>query len=364
MSRESMFEERSLMMFGRQFDQKHIPVFLLSLLSIVLVIPTQLLAAEDVLILKNGDRITGEVKKLNNGDLEFDAPYSDTNFIIKWNEVERIESNADFIAQTSAGDYVTGSVRTDPGGSNQVLVEGETEVLPVGHSELVYLKPVKEGFWGRLNASVDFGLSLTKANDAKQTNIRGTVGYLTEDWSTSVLIDLLRDVRSDAETIKRTEVAGDYRYPFAGNWFGLGTANFLQSIELQLDLRSSVGGGVGNYLVRNNRWIFSALGGALWTNENFIDDPMLTDMSSGEGFAGVELNAFDIGSIDILSSFTVIPSFTESGRVRMDFRTDFQWELIKDLYFRVGFTDNYDNSAIGDAPTNDYIFSTSVGWKK
>ncbi len=352
-------------MFGRRFDEKRILVLLLSLLFIALVIPTQLLAAEDVLILKNGDRITGEVKKLNNGDLEFDTPYSDTNFIIKWSQVERIESKADFIAHTSAGDSVTGSVRTDPEDSNKVLVEGETEVLPVVHSELVYLKPVKEGFWGRLNASVDFGLSLTKANDAKQMNIRGTVGYLTEDWSTSVLIDALRDVRSDADTIKRTEVAGDYRYPFAGNWFGLGTANFLQSIELQLDLRSSVGGGVGNYIVRNNRWLFSALGGATWTNENFIEtDPELANKNSGEGFAGVELNAFDIGSVDILSSFTVIPSFTESGRVRMDFRTDFQWELIKDLYLRVGFTDNFDNRPIGDAPSNDYVFSTSVGWKK
>jgi hypothetical protein len=157
-------------------------------------------------------------------------------------------------------------------------------------------------------------------------------------------------------------VGGDYRYYFAGNWFALGTANFLQSNELQLDLRSTVGGGAGNYLIRNNRWLFAALGGAAWTNENFTDDPTLTDRNSSEGFAGVELNAFDIGAVDILSSFAVIPSFTESGRVRMDFRTDFQWELIKDLFFRVGFTDNYDSSPAGDAPSNDYVFSTSVGW--
>ena len=74
------------------------------------------------------------------------------------------------------------------------------------------------------------------------------------------------------------------------------------------------------------------------------------------------MNAFDIGSVDILSSFTFIPSFTQSGRIRMDFRTDLQWELIKDLFFRVGFTDNYDSSPQGDTPSNDYVFSTSVGW--
>ena len=175
------------------------------------------------------------------------------------------------------------------------------------------------------------------------------------------MFDALRNYRDAVDPTRRTEVGGDYRYFFSGSWFGLGTASFLQSNELQLDLRSTLGGGAGHYFVRNNRWRFSALGGAGWTNEN-LEDPTEETKNSGEVFAGVELDAFDIGDVSILSSFTIIPSLTQSGRVRMDFRTDFQWELIKDLFFRVGFTDNYDNQPTGDAPTNDYIFSTSVGW--
>lgn len=352
-------------MFVSPLTLKSPLVLLCSILFTALILPVRVLAAEDVVIMNNGDRITGTVKKLNNGDLEIDPPYSGTNFIVEWKNVERIESKENFIVQTAEGDYITGSVQTDPDDSNQVLVEGETEVLPVEHLEVVYLKPVDEGFWGRLSASVDFGLSLTKADDTKQMSTRITGGYLTEDWSTSLMFDALRNARSEAETTKRTELGGDYRYYFSGNWFGLGSGQFLQSNELQLDLRSSVGGGVGNYLVRTNRWLFSALGGAQWTNENFSDaDPTLVDRNSGEAFAGVELNAFDIGSVDILSSFSFIPSLTESGRIRMDFRTDFQWELFKDFFFRVGFTDNYDSAPAGDAPSNDYVFSTSVGWSK
>lgn len=344
---------------------KALPKVILSCLAALLLLaflPAQL-RAEDVLILKNGDRITGKIKKLNNGDLQIDPPYGENIFIIDWNEVERIESKRNFIAQTSTGEFVSGSVRTNPANSNQILVEAATKVVPVEQSQLVYLKDVNEGFWGRLSASVDFGLSLTKAKDTKQMNTRITGGYLSERWSANVLFDGLRNVRNDAETTRRNQFGGDYRYFFSGRWFGLGTADLLQSNELQLDLRSSLGGGVGNYLIRNNRWQFSALGGTAWTNEDFTDDdPTLTDKNSLEGFAGVELNAFDIGAVDILSSFTVFPSFTESGRVRMDFRTDLQWELIKDLFFRVGFSDNYDSGTAGDVPSNDYVFSTSVGW--
>ena len=92
-----------------------------------------------------------------------------------------------------------------------------------------------------------------------------------------------------------------------------------------------------------------------------FQDPDLATKNSAELFAGVELDIFDIGALDVLSAFTVIPSLTESGRVRMDFSTDLEWEIIADLFFRVGFTNNYDSKPSGES-SNDYVFSTSVGW--
>jgi hypothetical protein len=101
------------MMCINLFTQQH-SWSLFILLFIATILPAPLLAADDVVIMKNGDRITGTVKKLNNGNLEIDPPYTGTNFIVEWKNVERIESTANFIVQTSDGDYVTGSVRTDP----------------------------------------------------------------------------------------------------------------------------------------------------------------------------------------------------------------------------------------------------------
>lgn len=327
----------------------------------LLILPSSSLRAQDVLILKNGDRISGEIKKLNNGELHFDADYGENIFIIDWDEVDRIESGEHFVAETSDGQRLIGSVKTNPEGTAQILVEEKTGATPVQKQELVYLKPIDEGFWGRLSASVDLGLSVTKADENRQFSTRGSVGYLTEVWSSDLRFSALRNARKEAETLRRNELNGDYRRNFSARWFGLGLGNFLQSDELQLDLRSSIGGGVGNLLVRNNRWRFSAVGGAVWTNENF-SQPELTDLSSAEAFAGLELNAFDIGDLSILSSFTFFPSITESGRIRFDFSTDFRWEIIDDLYFSIGFTDNYDNSTQEGIPNNDYVFNTAVGW--
>jgi putative salt-induced outer membrane protein YdiY len=311
--------------------------------------------------MKNGDKITGEIKKLVNGDLHVDPSYGENIFIIDWNEVERIEGNNQFIAQTIDGKSVTATVESDPQQAGKLLVDDGFGPIKIDQSEMVFLKPVNEGFWGRLSTSVDFGMSLTKANDTKQLNSRLTAGYLTDKWEASAMFDTLLNSREGVENTRRTEYGGDYRYIISGRWFAIGTGKFLQSDELQLKLRSTVGGGAGNYIVRNNRWIFSAMSGVAWTNENYRD-PDLDNVNNGEMFASVEVNAFDIGDIDILTSFSMAPSLTDSGRVRLDFRSDVQWEIFKDFYFRVGFTDNYDNRPVGDAPKNDYVFSTSVGW--
>jgi len=57
--------------------KRNLAHLLVSLFAVVF-LSTQFLTA-DVLILKNGDRITGKIKKLNNGDLEIDPPYGKTS---------------------------------------------------------------------------------------------------------------------------------------------------------------------------------------------------------------------------------------------------------------------------------------------
>ncbi len=321
--------------------------------------------AEDVIVLKNGDRISGEVKKLENGDVHIDADYGENIFIIDWEEVERIEiptaSPAHFDVVTSGGDRLSGSIRTDPDASTRILVEEQGFTVPLEQSDLVSLTPIDAGFWGRFGTSVDFGLSLTKANETKQFNTRARASYLADDWSLEGNVDSLISVRQDVPRTKRSEFGTNFRYFITNRWFSVTFGNFLQSDELQLDLRSSIGGAVGRYLVQNDRWLLSINGGGAWTNENF-EDPLVSDKNSGEALGTIEFNAFNIGDLNILAQFSVLPSLSELGRVRMNFRNDFKWNLPQDLYFSVGFTNNFDSSPPTDTPTNDYIFSTSIGW--
>ena len=50
-------------------------------------------------------------------------------------------------------------------------------------SEVVSMNSVEGDFWGRFKATVDFGYSLTKANETKQLTLTTTSSYLAEKLS-------------------------------------------------------------------------------------------------------------------------------------------------------------------------------------
>ena len=53
----------------------------------------------DVIVMSNGDRITGEIKGLNAGVLRVDLDYVDGSIALQWMKVARIESPQLFIVQ-------------------------------------------------------------------------------------------------------------------------------------------------------------------------------------------------------------------------------------------------------------------------
>src|SRR5689334_24686023 len=84
------------------------------LLICALVCTTPLLAREktDVLVMKNGDRMTCEVKGLDAGVLYVSFDYIDGTASVDWSKVARLESNQLFVVKTETGKVYTGTLTT------------------------------------------------------------------------------------------------------------------------------------------------------------------------------------------------------------------------------------------------------------
>src|SRR5262245_10501563 len=74
---------------------------------------------DDVVILKNGDRLTGEIKGLQRGELRFKAGYMAESVRLDWSKVEQLESRGKYQIFLIDGKLFNDSVRMIPAGLNE-----------------------------------------------------------------------------------------------------------------------------------------------------------------------------------------------------------------------------------------------------
>jgi hypothetical protein len=331
------------------------------LLVVFLIIPIKnIFAANDTLVVSNGNVLIGELKTMDKGVIQMETDYSDSDFKIDWDEVTEIYSNRKFIITTSKGNRYYGTIQSDKSDKTKVII---TEGIVQSKSKLadiVFINQVDEDFLSRLSASISIGFSYAKTNNLTQFSTISNLGYLTDKWSVDISYNGVRSTQDNVDPTKRNEGGVGFRYFLPSDWFILTSYNFLQNDEQKLRIRSITKLGFGNYIIRSNSVYLSANAGGAWNNENYTD-PTIESRNSAEGFAGMELNMFDFGDLSLLSSLAVYPSFTEKGRIRSDFKFDLKYDFPLDLYIKLGYTLNYDNKPIEGASQTDYMFQTTVG---
>jgi putative salt-induced outer membrane protein YdiY len=289
-----------------------------------------------------------------------ETDYSDSDFKIEWDGVARIYTQTLFIINTSDGKKYNGSIQS-ASDENIQLNTFEYGVITTNKNNLVYLKNFDQGFWSRLSVSIDLGFSLTRAQDLRQYSMRANAGYLTKSWQLLANYNWVRSTQAETDDIKRTDASVSFRYFLAKSWNAFSELNTLSNTEQQLDLRSTLTVGIGKFIFHTNRTYWNFGVGITGNNEFYFESQ--DDRRSLEGLIGTELNLFDIGDLSLLSSLSVFPSITETGRLRTDFKFDLKYDLPKDFYIKTGLTLNYDNQPVEGTPESDYVFQTSFGWE-
>lgn len=332
-----------------------------STIILLFICTMQVFAQKDTLVMKNGDMLVGEIKELGKGVLKFETDYSDEDFAIEWNNVREIYTTTTFIISLAGGDRINGTLKTDPTDSSRVLIFERGGMMSARRMDVVFLKGIEETFFGRLDASIGLGVTITTENKLKQLNTRGNVGYTGRFWRSDASLDAIRSVQQDTIRTRRTEGSVGGKLLMERSWFLSVSAKFLQSDEQKLKLRSTTDISAGNLIVNSNKIYLAASAGVAWTNEQFTDETPLRN--SLEGKAGFELNLFDIEDFSLLTNAYVFPSITEKGRVRLDFKIDLKYDLPLDFYIKLGYTQNFDNQPAAGASKHFYKLDTTIGWE-
>jgi hypothetical protein len=166
--------------------------------------------------------------------------------------------------------------------------------------------------------------------------------------------------QDEVDAIRRSDGGITYNYFLPRDYYIPASLTFLSNTEQKIDLRTLGMLGIGNYIVHSNKSYWGIAGGVSYNNEQYTDDAKRV---SWEGYLGTELNLYDIGDLSLLTKIVAYPSFTESGRWRIDYNFDTKYELPLDFYVTFGFSLNYDNRPVEGATETDYVVHTGIGWK-
>lgn len=322
----------------------------------------------DVIVMKNGDRMTGEIKRLSAGVLSVKLSYAQGNIGVQWSSVARLESNQLFLVQTEGGTVYTGTLSTagasgDRAISIEVASAPEKEVK-ISQAQLIKLDQTAESFWQRFNGAINTGILYSKGNETTQYSVGSQVEYPRERWSGQASFSSSLASSKGASVSTRNQIdVSSMRLLRWNNWFYSGTGNFLQSSVQGIDLQTTLGGGVGRYLRNNNQSTFFVLGGLAWQNARYKNyTAKQAAQNTAAALVQAELNIFRFKKTDLSLSAVVLPEISEPGRVRANTNASYYVKLFSDLSWNLTFYGNWDNQPPPTLSGSDYGTSSGLSW--
>ena len=316
----------------------------------------------DVVLLRNGDRLTGEVQQLKSDKLSLETSYAGT-VEIDWSEVKTLDTERRFYVQFETGLRHQGTLQSSKQGMEVV----GPETVPVALADVVEITPAAEpGFWKTLEGSVDLGYNFTSGNsELNQSSLGVLAEYRREKYKLSGSLTSLFSRQDDSEPTSRQTADARFDRFLTPRRFAFALTGFERNDRQELNLRSRFGGGFGVTVVKDAETELSILGGATVINEQYQGDaaaPPPPRTSSGEGLAGVELKTSWLDWVQITSRLSFLPNFVQRGRYRLEYDGTARVPLLKGFTWSLTLFERFDSDPRTDIERNDYGVVSAFGF--
>lgn len=312
----------------------------------------------DVVTLVNGDRLTGEIIRLDHGRLEIKTDAMGTVYV-DWPKIASLSSPVEFMVENLDGEKHYGTLK--PGGPGLVVEAGGAQA-GVRLVEVASLGPVRDSFLGRVRGSASVGVNFTRSSSVGASNLRFNAEY--EGRRTLASLSSAADLTTSSGNNTNQRLTVDYsqRFFLQGTRFWSAMASFERIQQLGVDGRVQVGLAAGQSLFRGPDQDVVAFAGFA-ANEEQVKNSGVTDYAL-EGLVGLDWRMYRFGDdkTNLNSSLTVYPGLSDAGRVRGRLDLSLSRKLSSVLTINLSVYDDYDNRPPGmQSVTNDYGIVTGLG---
>jgi putative salt-induced outer membrane protein YdiY len=340
--------------------------FKLGALAVAVVFPAMLFA--DRVTLKNGDTITGAIRKKDGDKLTIKSEFLG-EVTMPWAAVTAIQSNQPVVVALPDGKILSGAVSSE-GKNIQVNTPGGVTTSPLaevsairGEAEQKKYERLLSPGWRDLWAGYfDLGLALARGNArtstltssfsaARVTRSDQTTLYYNQIYSTAKLGG------NNLATAEAIRGGVSYDHDIRPRVF-LNVLNYYEYDRFQdLDLRFAIGGGLGFHAIKHERTSLDVLGGVDFTRETFTNH--LT-RNAAEVYWGDDWTYKISGKTSLNQSYRMFNNLTRTGEYRINFDLGSATTLKKWLSWQLTASDRFlSDPAIG-RQRNDLLVTTGL----
>ena len=319
-------------------------------------------AKSDIILFKNGDRLTGEVKTLDRGKVSFDTDAAGV-IKIEWDDIEQLYSNTTFEVALENGERLYGSL-AETSRQGELRLQTESTALDLPIDTVVRMTPIKSKVIDRIDMNVSVGYSLAKASKLEQSNMSYDLSYREEKrWLTLSFDGSTSSSESNASSTRTFTNFSYQRFLDNRDWYPYGVGQLERNDELGIDRRVSFGGGMSRWLRDTNQNRIAFSGGLIRSLEDDNGSP--ETKSDNEAMVAMDFEWFryDTPQLDVSTKFTLYNRLSGTHEPRGNLDVNFKWEIFKDFYWSFSFYYTFDKQTETGEPTNDYGSFVSLGWK-
>ncbi|GMW05206.1 MAG: DUF481 domain-containing protein [Gammaproteobacteria bacterium] len=316
----------------------------------------------DIIYMRNGDRLTGEIKRLERGKLRLSTNGMGTVYI-EWKDIAQLVSKETYVVELASGKRVRGTLAM-PFNDGTLLLNDGDEARRLAMADIVWVDPLKldAAVVARWDGSASVGFDKTKANSDTSISASFDARRRAEDFTLNFDGSVQSRSQDEVEDSIRARFAGVYRGLLENRWFWAGFGSLERNDEQAIDLRSLAGAGYGRFLLQSGRSLWSATGGLAVVNEQRAGDEDAENNVEGVLKTDFEFFTYDMPETSLSTALTVFPSVTESGRWRSLLEFALRRELVSDLFVELSLYSSYDSEPPEDGSKNDYGIVTGLGY--
>lgn len=333
-------------------------------------------AAADEILMKNGDRVTGEIIKKDGDSLTVKSVHFGT-ITLPWAEIASVKSDTPLTVVLMDGEQLKATVQGSDG-NVQVAAPSGARTVPQAEVAAIrndaeqaayerFMRPGLLDLWtvtGSLNIAGAQGnaetLTITTPfTFARASNTSKTTAYFNSIRSSA----RLQGQDGSQQTAEAIRGGWAYNRNLAKGMFANAFNDYEYDKFQSLDLRVVLGGGLGYKIWSGERGRLDLQGGGAWNREKFdpAPDPVFV-RNSAEAYWGNDFQYKLNSRTTITQGFRMFNNLSNGGEYRINFDAGATTNLTKWLTWTVALSDRYLSNPVPGRQANDILYTTGLGF--